>query len=306
MKNGKDYLSSPAAVGGMDHVEAAILGKLAMLFPAEFRELDAYCEVNRAFLDDVIVEFDREAQFYLSYLDLMVRLRRLGLAFCLPAVSHGTRDLAVEAGYDLALAINRAKKGFGVICNDVHMENNERIFVVSGPNQGGKTTFARMFGQIHYLVALGLPLPAREARLRLADGVFTHFEKGENVSDMRGKLQDDLVRVREILHAATPDSIVILNEIFTSTTIKDATALSGYIMEAIDRLDSNCVWVTFIDEIVSFSRKAVSLVCTVSPSDPDVRTYKFERMPGNGLAYAESIARRYRLSYEEIMRRAPK
>jgi len=81
-------------------------------------------------------------------------------------------------------------------------------------------------------------VPAQSARLFLPDRLFTHFEKEEDIATLRGKLEDELVRVSDILEYASRDSIVILNETFTSTTLGDAIYLGTEVLKQIIELGS--------------------------------------------------------------------
>ncbi len=286
----RGYLVSLPDDVEMNHVEAQILELVARLHPDEFGARADYCERHRAFLDQTIARFDREVQFYLGYLELIGRLRAAGLRFCYPRVSARSKEIAAEDTFDIALATKLVGEEREVVCNDLRLSGPERMLVVSGPNNGGKTTFARMFGQLHHLASLGLPVPGSEARLLLADRIFTHFEREEDIETLRGKFDDELVRVHEILELATSRSVIVMNESFNSTTLNDALFVGTEVMRRILELGCVGVYVTFVDEIASLSEATVSMVTEVVPENPAQRTFKVLRKPADGLAYAWAIA----------------
>jgi DNA mismatch repair protein MutS len=298
----KDYKNVFTRSPQISHVEAKILEGLATLNPHIFNRLIDYYAKNSQFQDRTITTFEHEIQFYLSYLEFIDHIKRSGLQFCYPLLSD-TKEIEVKEGFDIALAHKGVEEKTTIVTNDFCLKGNERLLVVTGPNQGGKTTFARMFGQMHYLAGIGCPVPGVKAQLFLCNHIFTHFEKKEDIQNLRSKLEDDLVRLHRILQQCSSGDIVILNEILTSATLHDSIFLSKKIMEKIIDLDVIGVWVTFIDELASYSEKTVSMAATIFPENPSLRTYKIVRMPANGLAYALSIAEKYQLTYSMLKKR---
>ncbi len=299
----EDYKVKSRMSDDMSHIEAKILEFVAKLHPDVFVHLDEYYSKNINYIDETIAAFDREVQFYIAYLDYAAVLKRAGLHFCYPHISDKSKEVYDYDGFDIALAHKLIRERKSVVCNDFHLKGKERFLIVTGPNQGGKTTFARAFGQLHYLASIGCPVPGSRAQLFLFDKLFTHFERIEKVENLRGKLEDDLVRIHGILSQATSRSIIVMDEIFNSTTLHDEIFLSTKLMERISEMDVLCVWVTFVDELASFGPQTVSMVSVVDPENPVFRTFKIVRRPADGLAYAMAIAHKYRLNYDSIKER---
>jgi DNA mismatch repair ATPase MutS len=299
----RDFRVDLIISSGMNHVTARILDIVAKLFPEEFSQLTRFSENYPSFVDETIKEFDREIQFYVAYVEFIKRIKSFGFSFCYPKINSKEKAIHAFETFDIGLADKHCRENKPVIFNDFYLEGHERIFIITGANQGGKTTFARMFGQLHFLACLGCPVPGRESTLFLFDQIFTHFEQEEDIQNLRGKLKDDLVRIYRILEQATSKSVIIMNEIFTSTSLHDARFLSKKILEKIIELDAISVCVTFIDELSTLGQQTVSLVSTVDPDNPAIRTFKQIRKPADGRAYAFDLAKQHALTPTQIKER---
>lgn len=289
--------------GDLDPVEARILDQVAKVFPGPFAALDRFRREHAEFRDPVMTTFDREVQFYLAYLDHIRPLRVAGLRFDFPRVSVEDKEENAADTFDIALAARLVGERRPVVTNSLRLSGPERILVITGPNNGGKTTTARTVGQLHYLAALGCPVPGRHARLYLCDAIYTHFERREDPAMLAGKLQEELQRFAEDFRRATTRSLVIMNEMFSSTTVDDALFLSRAMLRRVSDLDALGVCVTFLDELSTIDEKAVSMVSAVDPDDPATRTYRVERRPADGKAYARAVAEKYGLTYERVSER---
>ncbi len=298
--NIKEIKSQFDKIREINHVNEKILEFVAKLYPKIFKSLDEFCYTHKDFIDKTFQTFAQEVEFYISYLEYISKIKE---NFCFPQISNKDKNIRVKDGFDLALAYNLISENKKIVTNDYILTKQERIMIVSGANQGGKSTFSRAFGQINYLSTLGLPVPASEARLFLIDKIFTHFEREEHIETLHSKLQEDLIRIHKILESATPKSLIILNEIFSSTSLKDAVFLSKKIMEQIAELDLFCIWITFIEKLNNLNEKTVSLVSLMDKNNTKNRTYKIVKKESDGLAYAKTIAENYHLSTKQILNR---
>lgn len=287
------------------NVEVLVAAEVAKIFSKEFKYLNNFLAKYTEYFDECMMDFAKNVHFYIAWIKLSKKLSKMGLDFCMPKFENKDHIIAKDA-FDIALAVKKSEEGGSVIPNDVLLNENERIIVVSGPNQGGKSTFARTFGQLNYLSLLGLKVPGKMASLFIFDRIYTHFDREEEIKDSIGKLKGDLNSVKGFLDNATNKSIIIMNEIFSSTILKDAIYIGKQILSRIEKAGCVCLFVTFLDEMADFNEKTVSMVSLVDEKDPSKRTFRIVRKKADGLAYAVHIAQKYSLTYDMIKERLEK
>lgn len=296
------YQKNPFGTPSLSVLEGTILEVLGRYYSQTFLDLAEYDKKHQSFICRTILDFESESQFYLAFIRYRKRMEELGFHFCYPQVKdQGT--FRITEGYDLALAKKNADIKKPVVFNDCYLNEGERFFVITGPNQGGKTTFARALGQIVFFSSIGLMAPCRTATLPFFRGIYTHFAAEESLDTGAGKLKEELLRLKEMLPGVSRHSFIIINEIFTSATSYDAYIMGKRVINRFIEMDCLGVYVTHIHELTKEDDRIVSLVAALLSEDSQIRTYRIERRPADGRSYANHIVEKHGMTYLEIKER---
>ena len=218
-------------------------------------------------------------------------------------IGTGT-EFAGRGVYDMALLLKRGRGNEPVIANEFRYPKQNSFFVVTGPNQGGKTTFARSMGQAVYLAMMGLYVNAESLKLPYFDGLATHFEAEENLQSNSGKLKDEINRLAPMMKSDKPRQFVILNELFTTATTYDAIIMGQKVMKHFLAHSCYGIYVTHIQELAEETEQIISLVAQIEEGGQK-RTYKMLPMKAQGYGYSESLVEKFELTYEDLIRRLP-
>lgn len=211
---------------------------------------------------------------------------------------------------DVALATEAA-----MVENDFDFDENGRIFLITGPNRGGKSVITCAVGQAQALCQLGLPVPAREAEISPVDAIFTHFPEGAEDTIDRGRLGEECARLREILDRVSADSLVLLDESLSSTGAYEATYIAAEILAGFAALRVRGVFSTHLHDLAARAeeinarageRGGVRIDTLVAGMEEGERSFRILRRRPDGKSYARDIADKYGLSFEEIERRTQK
>ncbi|MBI5244666.1 MAG: DNA mismatch repair protein MutS [Elusimicrobia bacterium] len=184
-----------------------------------------------------------ELGFYVGCLNLRDQLARKGEPVCFPEpLVAGKAMLSGRGLYDICLSLSVTKR---VVGSDVSADGKSLV-MITGANQGGKSTFLRSIGLAQLMMQCGMFVPAESFHGNVCDGVFTHFKREEDAGMGNGKLDEELSRMSSMVELMTPNSIVLLNESFSSTNEKEGSEIARQIVRALLETGIKLFYVTHL------------------------------------------------------------
>lgn len=257
-----------------------------------------------------------ELGLLLGAVRLLERLREAGLPICRPeCLPIEERRTELVDAYDIHLTLSQHDGTGGIVANPIQFGAEAgRVWVLTGPNRGGKTTYTRAVGVAQVLFQAGLFVPAASAQMSPVDAIFTHFPTREDPRPGMGRLDVEAERLFAIFREATSRSLILLNEALSGTSALEALDLARGLVRGLRLLGARAIYVTHLHELAS----DVEEINTSTPGDGRVgsllaelevddgeggsarRTYRIVARPPRGVSFATEIAEQHGISYMQL------
>ena len=189
------------------------------------------------------------------------------------------------------------------------------IYVLTGPNRGGKSVITCAIGLCQSMLQLGMYLPAKVCEISPADGIFTHFPTGADDTIDKGRLGEECARLGEIFDAVTAHSLVLLDESLSSTGSFEASYIAAEVLAGLAQAGCRCLFSTHLHELAqeidrinqeSAKNGGVKIDTLVAGIEEGKRSFRIIRAKPDGKSYARDIAERYGLTYQNILEKIKK
>ena len=253
-------------------------------------------------MDDIKIIADLLPQFlfYITYLEFVITAGQKGLPVCKPVFSDDGFYATDGAGIALIMKFFAAQSPVeDIIRNDIKLPKGG-TFILSGPNQGGKTIYLKMVGSSAYLAKCGCYVFCKECRLPFYDNILTHFLQKEILG--KSRLIEEIERIEVLSQNFNRDSLVLLNESFTSTRRKDSVDIAVRYIKKFDETGCSVGFVSHFYEIPEIYKNGENNIISLRSGigEEGSRTYKISEQKGDGFAYAKDIARNCGMTYEQL------
>lgn len=238
----------------------------------EYMVVSYLTEGLRWFMEEFQDFFDKlrfQTAFYLSVIQLAEQMKRFGIDWCFPKVCD-RRDLEFEDLKEFVMGLEQRTKPVGNTCSI----KNKDLLIVTGANQGGKSTFLRSIGIAQVMMQCGLMVTAKSYSSGIFPRIFVHFTRREDSAMNSGRLDEELSRMNRIVEKIGDGSLLLLNESFATTTEKEGSVIAYDIIRALNEAGVRILTVT---HLLSFAKR----VYEESKDDPDsgAEFFSAERKP---------------------------
>ena len=259
---------------------------------------------------DFLLRILPEIEFLTRAEALLTRLRERGYPLAEPTlVPMAGKDFTAKGLYNPDVALRIEDR---IVDNDFAFDDRGRIFILSGPNRGGKSVVTCALGIAQAMCQLGLPVPAEEATISPVGAIFTHFPTGAEDTLDKGRLGEECARLREIFDAADENSLILLDESLSSTGAFEASFIAAEILTAFAILGARVLFSTHLHELAgevaeinrrSAAEGGVAVDTLVAGIEEGRRSFRIRRQTPDGKSYARDIADRYGLSLEKLIKK---
>jgi DNA mismatch repair ATPase MutS len=230
-----------------------------------------------------------ELAFYMGCLNLHTRLTEMGEPMTFPVpVGSKEREHSFSGLYDVCLALTLKRK---VVSNDVNTDDKEFV-IITGANQGGKSTFLRSIGVSQLMMQAGMFVPAEAFSANVCKRIFTHYKREEDTTMKSGKFDEELKRMSEIVDHLVPDSLLLFNESFAATNDREGSEIARQIVSALLEKGIKVFFVTHLYDFAHrFHDKNLTKGCFLrAERQPDgSRTFKLIEAEPLETSYGEDL-----------------
>lgn len=281
-----------------------VLNKMLDSLVKKLRDtLTKYANIAIVSISQLIPEF----VYYIRFAEFVEKYTEKGFPFCKAQLAdEGGVTMSAKGFYNMKLALSVPDVN-DIVYNDLDFDSEHTIYILTGANRGGKTTVTQAVGLMYVLAQGGIFVPAASFVYRPADCIYTHFPADEDKTMDLGRLGEECVRFKEVFSACTKDSLLLMNETFSTTSFEEGYYIAKDSVKALLQKQVRTIYNTHMHKLAADvpelngagdGAKASSLIVK---SDGGKRSFKVEVAAPEGMSYAKDIAEKYGVTYEMLM-----
>ena len=260
------------------------------------------------YVDVAVINISRlipEFTYYIRFAEFIEKYSAAGFVFSQAKAVCGERTMQARDFYNLRLALS-VENASDIVFNDLDFDSEHTVYILTGANRGGKTTVTQAVGLLFALAQGGISVAAKSFEYTPVDCIYTHFPADEDKTIDLGRLGEECVRFKQLYADCTADSLLLLNESFSTTSFEEGYFIARDSVRAILKKQVRTIYNTHMHKLAAdvddmnaqtVGAKAASLVVK---SDGGKRSFKVEVAPPEGMSYARDIAQQYGVTYEML------